>query len=81
MPSPALWTEVALPSLPHSPISDRRLHFYLLSGEGFKKCLCIENKLMVTKHERVGQGDKLRVWDEQIYITIYKLDTQQGLTV
>ena len=37
----------------------------------------IENKLMDTKGERGRGRDKLGVWDEQIYTTIYKIDNQQ----
>ena len=36
---------------------------------------------MVTKGERVWGKDKLRVWDQQIQTTIYKIDKQQGHTV
>ena len=32
---------------------------------------------MVTKGE-MGGKDKLGVWDQHIYTTIYKTDTQQG---
>ena len=39
----------------------------------------IENKLQVTKG--VGGGDKLGVWDQQVQITVYKIDKQQGPTV
>ena len=35
-----------------------------------------ENKLMATKGER----DKLGVWDEQKYTTVYKTEKQPGLT-
>ena len=35
---------------------------------------------MFTKGER-GKKDKLGVWNEQIYTTIYKIDKQQGPTV
>ena len=38
-----------------------------------------ENKLMVTKGERWGR-EKLGVWDQHIYTTIYKIDNQQGPT-
>ena len=33
-----------------------------------------ENRLMVTKG--VGRKDKFRVWDQQIHITMYKIDIQ-----
>ena len=39
-----------------------------------------ENKLMVTKEERQGR-DKLGGWNEQIHITIYKIDNQKGPNV
>ena len=39
-----------------------------------------ENKLMVTKEERVVR-DKLGVWDQQIHTSIYKIDRLQGPTV
>ena len=35
---------------------------------------------MVTKGERRGR-DKLGVWDQNIYTTIYKIGNQQGPTV
>ena len=35
---------------------------------------------MVTKGEKWG-GNTLGVWDEQIHITMYKIDKQQGPTV
>ena len=40
----------------------------------------IENNLMAIKRERVGR-DKLGVWDQQIQISVYKNDKQQGPTV
>ena len=33
-----------------------------------------ENKLMVTKGEKWGRGDKLGDWDWQIHTTIHKTD-------
>ena len=39
-------------------------------------CLCIENKLMVTKG---GGGYKLGARDSHIHTTIYKIDKQQDL--
>ena len=41
----------------------------------------IKNKLVVTKEEREGRRDKLRVWDYQIQTTVYKIDKQQGYTI
>ena len=38
----------------------------------------IENKLMVTKGERVGR-DKLGVWDLQVQITTYKIHNKVRL--
>ena len=38
----------------------------------------IENKLMVTKGERVGR-DKLGVWDLQVQITTYKINNKVRL--
>ena len=39
-----------------------------------KRLIDLENELMVAS----GGKDKLGVWDQHIYTTIYKTDTQQG---
>ena len=36
---------------------------------------------MITKDKRGWERDKLEVYDQQIQITIYKLDKKQGSTV
>ena len=41
----------------------------------------MENKLVVIKGEREGGSNKLKVWDLQFQITIYKIDIQQGYIV
>ena len=41
----------------------------------------IENKLRVTKRERGWGRDKLRIWEKQIQIAMYKIGKQKGPTV
>ena len=41
----------------------------------------MEYKLKVTKGERRWDRDKLGVWNQQIQITMYKIDKQQSPTV
>ena len=46
-----------------------------------KRLTDIENKLVITKREKEGERKKSGVWNEEIQITIYKIDKQKGYTV
>ena len=40
-----------------------------------------KTNLWLPKGKGGGEKDKLGVWDEQIFTTIYKIDNQQGPTI
>ena len=46
-----------------------------------KRLTDIENKLVITKREKEGERKKSGVWNEEIQITMYKIDKQKGYTV
>ena len=46
-----------------------------------KQLTDIQNRLMVSKGERVTRREELGVWDYQMQTSIYRLNKQQGHTV